>query len=263
MQVRNYCTIPFLGKWAMTHALVAQILEQGDTTAIFLCDNALDPSDEYPWDRSPRVMTYACPGWNIHRMWNFGILQACKYEFDVEISEHGADDPWPIPVVCNVGVFNNDLELVSPHYVGVLGEALRSDGSLAMVSGTEMDVVPPHLPYYYAHFESGVQGNSMMVKAELPFRFDERFEWWYGDNDFGAQCENAGYALAVVVGARHIHLGGGSATTNDLPPESLAKYHEGTMRDRERFHKKWPQIPVMTGALPRELLFKVEKYENH
>ena len=238
MQVRNYVVIPFLGKYDMTANLVEQLLEQGDTTAIFLCDNGTTPEPLLPWGHSPRVLTFSCAKWNLHRMWNFGVTQACRYEFDVEISEHGTHDPWPIPVIANVAVLNNDLELVSDHYIGALGDALRADGSLALVSGTEDTFTDDLGPYHYAHFESGIQGNAMMLKAELPFRFDERFEWWYGDNDFAAQCENAGYALAVVHDARHVHLGGGSVTTKALPDAELAEYHLGT------------------GALPREYLFR-------
>ena len=259
MQVRNYVVVPFLGKVEMTSDLVHQILDQGDTTAVFLCDNGPEAAEHYPWNHTSRVVTFSCPGWNLHRMWNFGILQACRYEFDLEISEHGVNDPWPIPVVANVAVLNNDLELVSDHYIGALGEVLRSDESLAMVSGHDSSYENDHdhaQRYHYAHFESRFQGNSMMLRTELPFRFDERFEWWYGDNDMGAQCENAGYALAVVHDAQHIHLGGGSATVKELDDERLSSFEEGTVRDRERFYKKWPQVQAATGALPRELLFR-------
>jgi hypothetical protein len=246
--INNYVVIPFLEKLEMTAALVRQLIDQGDVTEFILLDNGPMPKSEYPWDvdEDAPIRTISCPEWNLHAMWNFGIEMATQTESKINYI-------FSAPVA-NVAVMNNDLEIVSDSYIAKLAEGLRSMENLAMVSGTHNDYESDDL-VMLAHFESGVQGNSMMVKTEVPFRFDERFEWWYGDNDFGAQCENGGYFLGLIPSARHIHLDGGSVTTNALSPERFAAYQEGTMRDRLRFHKKWPQIPVGVGALPRELLF--------
>lgn len=257
--VRNYVVIPFLGKLEMTANLVRQLLDQGEVTEFILLDNGPIPEQfDYPWDSwvsemEEPITTISCPEWNLHKMWNFGIDLAVEYEIDRSFN----DQPpfgFEFPVLVNVAVLNNDLEIVSDSYIGNLAAGLRSMKNLAMVSGTHHDYDFDDL-VAVAHFESGVQGNSMMLKGELPFRFDQRFEWWYGDNDFGAQCENGGYCLGVVPIAFHIHLDGGSVTTNALTPEKFSTYQEGTMRDRARFHKKWPQIAVGVGSLPRELLF--------
>ena len=227
--------IPFLGKWEMTNDLVGQV--DGHVDYMLMYDNDTESNSEtvYPWSGAPGVQSIPAPGWNLHTMWNDAMDRTFFAYY---------------PAPANIAILNNDLILDTPDYIEQLATTLRSADSLAMVGGT---------PYDWEDKENvlpalaGVthRGEAVMLKAELPFRFDDQFEWWRGDDDMVAQIEDAGYWVGIVPRARHTHIGGGGQTAQDnYGPEFDAR----VMRDTQRLYAKWPQMQPPNLYLPRETL---------
>ena len=82
----------------------------------------------------------------------------------------------------------------------------------------------------------GLAGFAFMVRGEVfdHLAFDERFSWWYGEDDFVAAITAAGGRAGVVGEARVEHVRGGSQTIR-YTPEVLAAIE----RDRRRMWAKW------------------------
>lgn len=245
MTLLNYVAIPFLGKLEMTNALVGQILEQDETKQIYLMDNGPYVSLQFPWSDIPNVKTYPCPRWNLHRMWNYGIHLAVSDAY----YNHGPTLETQQPV--NVGVFNNDLIIDTPNFISSLASALRSNPSIGMVAAT-VDTWNENAPQAIsATYATGLHGACVMVRGELPFRFDDRYEWYYGDSDFQAQIANAGYYNCVAPYAKYTHIDGGHVSLREVDRDD---FNQKVMRDEVRFYNKWPQIRRGEYWIPQEFL---------
>lgn len=137
-------------------------------------------------------------GWPLHRMWNDGLATAAA-------SQEGAEPH-------NVLVINDDVE-VGPTLCADLERALRSGDHLIAIPG-----------------QGEATGWCMMLRGEAGLRFDEQFEWWYGDTDLFKRCEgriiNVPHALAR-------HLDPMRSTLED--PERL----EQAKADEKRYADKW------------------------
>jgi hypothetical protein len=243
--IPTYVVIPFLGKIEMTNDLVKQILDgnkSGNVAEILLLDNG-DGSDLYPWAENRNVYTVLATGWNIHRMFNFGINRAVH---------HVAQDTFLVNTSVNVALMNNDLILKSDNYLDHLADRLRADPTLAMVGGTPHEYPTGTSDVLWTNNELGHRGESVMLRGELPFRFDERYEWWRGDDDLVAQMQNAGYWVGLVPGAVHDHIGGGGNTAS-----GMVDFTKKISRDTRRFYRKWPQIPTDSLSLPLETLMPI------
>lgn len=242
----NYVMIPFLDKVEMTENLVRQIAGQGETRRIYLMDNSPQPRQgPWPWSDLENVDTHFCPEWNLHRMWNFGIHLAMIDALNVIGTESET-----LPLV-NVGIFNNDLIIDTKNFISNLASALRSNPFIGMVAATvglHPQDAPRAIPATYA---TGLHGACVMVRAELPIRFDDRYEWYYGDSDFQAQIANAGYTNCVVPNAKYTHIDGGHVSLREVDRDDFAKK---VARDEFRFYRKWPQIPKGEYWIPEELL---------
>jgi hypothetical protein len=60
--------------------------------------------------------------------------------------------------------------------------------------------------------QGGMTGFCFMFKGELPIPFiDEKFSWWYGDDDFVKQVELAGFTQERVIGLPLYHVWGQSS----------------------------------------------------
>ena len=216
--IPNYVVIPFLGKLEMTEALVRQIVDQGEVEHIYLCDNSPTPTPtDWPWRdlHGSNVETFFCPEWNLHRMFNFGIHWATVDGYH----DFGPENETP-PII-NVGLFNNDITLDTPHFLSRLGAALRSDPAIGMVAATVQHHLPDAPQVIPATYATGLHGACVMVRAELPFRMDDRFKWYYGDSDFQAQLENAGYWLGLATNVRYTHIDGGHVSLREVDSDDF------------------------------------------
>ena len=139
-------------------------------------------------------------GWPLHRMWNDGLDRAAKH----------ADGPH------NVLIINDDVE-VAPDLVARLDAALRSG---------DYDMAVPG--------DGQMTGWCFMLRGEAGLRFDEQFEWWYGDTDLAKRCEGR---VIAAPDAHAKHLDPMRSTLED--PVRL----EQARADEKRFAEKWNLDP--------------------
>jgi GT2 family glycosyltransferase len=159
------------------------------------------------------------PDARIYALWNEG-LRAARAEAG------GAPH--------NVAVLNNDLE-VPRGFLGALAAGLRQadDHWIAYPNWEGYDVPPgTAMPVRLADRQH-LSGWAFMLRGEVGLAFDERFEWWYGDDDIQRQVEAAGGKVVCVGGVTCVHLEPGRSTA--ASPELQAR----AALDEERFIAKW------------------------
>lgn len=223
-------TVCFRGKLDMTWNLLRQLVEQGGCHVIYAFNNG--PSEaEYPWDDVDEIITIKAQDVNLNQMYNEG--------WELALINAGSD---PLAY----GTFNNDLELLSDDFIQNLVKGLYSHDTIAAISGTED--VGADRGVWPARCDYGFQGNTMLMKGDLPFRFDEAFRWHWSDIDWLAQAERAGYQGAVCDDAKFVHLGGGSQTVKEYA--EAVGYWQAIHEDKIRFYKKWPEIIEPSKNLP-------------
>jgi hypothetical protein len=83
-----------------------------------------------------------------------------------------------------------------------------------------------------------MSGWAFMLRGETGLRFDERFEWWYGDSDLERQVREAGKYTVCVGGCFARHLDPLRSTLDD--PERLAQAE----LDEKHFAEKWGLDPA-------------------
>ena len=227
----TYVVIPVKGNHEYTDALVRQLADQGGADGIYVYDNGSD-SDPWPGIDAGEVVIPAA-GLNIHEMWNAGIRKAI------------AENPR-----CNIAILNNDIE-IGTGFLAELAHGLRVRPDVAAVCGNydgrEMVEAVQQVKGIAAGREDGTggfAGFAFMVRGEIfaagcPM-FDERYEIWYGDNDFLLTLDAGSAVYGIVRDAKVRHIDGGSKTAGDgkgkrLTPELAA----AAERDRIRFEKKW------------------------
>ena len=149
-----------------------------------------------PGEEIPKVHNiWDLDDFNIHRWWNTGINFA---------EEHGAKF---------VAVLNDDVWI--------------ENGSLqAIVEGMEKTGADIGYP---EPCSSDICGYAWVLRMSSPVRPDERFRWWFGDNDLRNQARLNGGTVSVPSNIRHLH-----------PNETtVGAFFEATKRDGELFYEKW------------------------
>lgn len=184
-------------------------------TDVFVLDNGYDP---------PLPLAVDARDWPLHRMWNHGI----------ELAEKAARDnghkTW------NVAVLNDDLK-VERDLLGRLAWGLRSDENIwasypdhygAVSAGQVAQLTNPQMA------GQTMSGWCFMLRGEAGLRFDEQFQWWYGDSDLERQVREQGKFVVAVGGCQVEHL---------HPMESSAAKVEAIRDDEARFAAKWGMDP--------------------
>ena len=192
--VPTYAVIPSKNRRAMLTRLVDQLANQ--STAAIVYDNGYQP----PLEGIESGMVRSAHDWPLHKMWNAGLTDAEK----IAKSPH------------NVLIINDDVE-VAPDLVARLDAALRSG---------DYDMAVPG--------DGQMTGWCFMLRGEAGLRFDEQFEWWYGDTDMAKRCEGR---VIAVPDAHAKHLDPMRSTLED--PVRLAQ----ARADEERFAAKWDLDP--------------------
>jgi hypothetical protein len=230
--MQTFVCVPFRARFDLTVPLVETLSEQDEFDHFFLYNNG--PSeDHYPWAKIPKVSTVEAEDQNLHHIYNQAIETA-----------------WLAgrKVPSNLAIFNNDIIIKSDHFLSRLATALRSQAFYAAVSGVETSRATMLGDVHRARCEDGFQGNTLMLKTELPQRFHESYEWHFGETDLAAQWESAGYRLGVNETAIFEHIGGGSQSVRDFAEK--IDYWDGIGRDRDRFYERWPQIKSPSKCVP-------------
>lgn len=162
---------------------------------------------------------------SISRWWNEGLDA---------VSEHQ-----PRGSRWDVAVLNDDLE-VPFGTLERLAWSMRAEGCAAAfpdvhgrLSRATVSVLHRSVPH---DLYLRMTGYCFVVAGELEMRFDERFSWWYGDDDFEWRAAELGGVMCVG-GSTVRHLHPNESTVGD--PE-LARQAE---RDRAAFVEKWGVPP--------------------
>lgn len=202
------------------HDMTYRLLSQLDENAhVLLYDNGSDP----PFDAIDAT------GWPLHRMWNAGLDEAAK-----TAAEIGADR-W------NVAILNNDLE-VPPGFLAQLEGGIRASDdnwiSYPNYHGVEIPVGQAVATKGEGGDGRTLSGWAFMIRGESGLRFDEQFQWWYGDSDIQRQAEAAGKNVVCVGGCFCTHLEPNRSTQSS--PERIAQ----AVADEAAFAKKWGVDPA-------------------
>jgi GT2 family glycosyltransferase len=228
--IPNIVVIPMKDRLDLTMALVDQLAEQGEATAVLIYDNgsSQETLDQLKaWQRPTglgQLAVFDASGQNIHQMWNRGLSMAAA-----------GGQP------CNVAVLNNDIK-IGPNFLSGLARALRYDELAAVVSpnyddrdpgGADCQVVRDICAGRYDG-TGGIAGFAFMLKGEGGYRFPEELNWWYGDNDMMCAAAAAGMHGLIALGVTCEHIGGGSQTAGDWSQHSAQ-----LEADRLWFVSKW------------------------
>lgn len=160
---------------------------------------------------------------HLYHMWNIGFDACEKMAHDANV------------LLWNVSVFNDDVVLPDDWFTAV-GHALRSHHSAVIACGSTSNYVGRPI------FKTTPDGNFMtrmtpwafMMRGESRLRADERFHWWYGDNDFEWQACQSGGVLVIP----------GYVTANTLANSTtVGVLAEQAGRDGEAFVAKWGRSP--------------------
>lgn len=134
---------------------------------------------------------------NIHKWWNQGIDFAEKNGAKV------------------VAVLNDDV-FIAP-------------GSLQKIA---KEVLEQDVPLGFPHPHSGrLAGYCWILNLKYKIRPDNKFKWWYGDNDLQMQAQEISRYIYVSADVRHLE--GGKLT------DMSKKLKKLTERDGAYFEKKW------------------------
>lgn len=176
------------------------------------------------YDSCPVPFTEA-HGWPLHRMWNDGLDQAEKM---------AQGEPH------NVLIVNDDV-LVDTDLASRLAWGMRSDDSIDIAYPDHHGKVEDNRVAQLSNPDMAGQtlsGWCFMVRGEAGLRFDEQFEWWYGDSDIEKQVRANGRHVVAVGGCHVEHLDPMRSTMEN--PERLAQ----AKADEARFAEKWGLDPA-------------------
>lgn len=221
----TFVVIAAKNRHEMTYNLLGQLDENAE---VMLYDNGSDPPLILE-DDSPLSFVVDAEGWPLHRMWNHALDAIEK------VVVGGGLDKW------NVAILNNDLE-VPPGFLARLEGGLRAndDNWISYPNWHGADI--PDRASVATKGSSGdgrsLSGWAFMVRGESGLRFDEQFEWWYGDADIQKQTEAAGKHVVCVGGCYCNHLHPNESTQSD--PERIAQ----AIGDEARFAAKWDLDPA-------------------
>ena len=206
-RIPTYVVIAVKDRHEMTERLLSQL---DDADEVFVFDNG---------SRQPFPGSVLRPDSTVYALWNEGLRAA-------RTAVAGAPH--------NVAVLNNDLE-VPPGFLTDLARGLRhTDDTWIAYPNWEALAIPAGVaqPVTLAA-KQHLSGWAFMLRGEAGLAFDERFEWWYGDDDIQRQVEAAGRRVVCVGGVTCRHLEAGQSTA--ASPELRAKADA----DRQRFIRKW------------------------
>ena len=161
---------------------------------------------------------------NIQRWWARGIAEAEK---------RGAT---------TVAVVNDDISL-TPQTLGTLSDALHRTGA-AIASPSRPPFKNglhkrPLVPY-----EPRLWGSLWVLRLDSGLRPDERYVWWYGDNDLDIRARRRhGGVVLENVEYEHLHPGEGTAKSPELQAQSD--------RDAQRFETQHARLLRTSRLLTR------------
>jgi hypothetical protein len=168
---------------------------------------------------------------HIYRMWNMGLSWAERQSTPPGwqgVAEHIKPHA--------VAVLNDDLE-VPPDFAAKMVACLRStDATIAFPNQGPGIVNQFPGAGMHGQAQKRITGYCFVVNGLHGIRCDERFQWWYGDDDLDWTARrdfNGTWEVDVTV--KHLYP---SKSTNENP-----ELIEKASADRELFVQKWGKAP--------------------
>jgi GT2 family glycosyltransferase len=204
------------------HRELADLLEDLDQARAVVVDNGSDPPVRA--GVAEVVRDNEQPP-NLSRLWNLGLDAAARHV--------------PPDTAYEVAVLNDDLRIPAGT-LDTLADAMRCRGGAAafpdqhgLLRAGDVDVLRKAEPHNLFH---RMTGYCFLLAGELGLRADERFRWWYGDDDLEWRAALAGGVVRVGGAAvNHLHPNGSTASSPELSAQAGL--------DRAAFVAKWGRPP--------------------
>lgn len=226
--------IPSIGGSPYLVELLHVLLCEDEVTKIYLYDNSPEAATGYsPLMESLKgdavirqavkfediIVEFNHPE-SIYGSWNRGILEARRADQNVAILN---DDIIlrPGALTAAESVMTTDIGLIGLNYFDPYVEISKT-AEIKEVHGT--------------YRTTGFGGFAFILPPDAPF-VDERFQWWYGDDDLAERVKQKGGRLVVALGAPVFHPS--PSITGNQHPWTVSAAGEDTVLFREL----WPTAP--------------------
>jgi hypothetical protein len=210
----------------MIENLVEQITRINDVnlSKIIVLDNGAHRNTIDRLSQNPIVEIVSCISLGIYTMWNIGIKKCleenpdqiiCIFNDDIVIDEK---PNWFNDLF--IPFSEEDVWATCANYSDFVGEKYYIE-----VSGTFKD-------NGFGGFCFAVTSNA--YKSGLPF-FDEKYNWWYGDDDFVHSIHHMNKKVTLSTEARINHINGGSQSVVQYSDD----FNRRVEKDRIYYMDKW------------------------
>jgi GT2 family glycosyltransferase len=190
---------------------------------VMVIDNASDPHYLGCPDVSHVVRDEEQPP-NLSRLWNIGG------DWSAYRARENDTTRWDTLIV-------NDDFIAGPRFVERLQNALRADHAVVASPYAFGVGGPERVDVYEAigtlrSLDTRMAGFAFMIRGESGLRLDERFRWYFGDDDVAQQaCASGGRVVVHGLSWEHRHP--------DRQTHANPLLVEQTHRDRNSFVAKW------------------------
>ena len=219
--------VPTIGKNEMILSLLRQIslIDDDIVKHVYIYDNGMPiHTRDACLDLGAEVIESY--GEKIYSMWNKGVLKSSLDE-DIEY-------------VC---IFNDDLHLFAqPNWFKLLVSPLVNDDVWATCANYNPEIHNEPLEYKSVigtFKDNGFAGFCFCVSKKAYMNglhlFDERYNWWFGDDDFVHSIHQKGKKTTISMNAHMLHIYGGSQTVVQYTPE----FNQMVEEDRILYYSKW------------------------
>ena len=164
---------------------------------------------------------------NIQKWWNAGL------DYIKSSAEFKKIDKY------HVAILNSDL-IIERSDLDLLQDALTVSGTVVSHQdhSNELELGEFRVKHRRGDtpFRYKLTGYCFVVDGSLDLRFDERFRWWYGEDDFEWRAREMGGVVRV----------GGPTITNLDQDGAIKNDHslrQQVFADREEFISKWGTVP--------------------
>lgn len=190
--------------------LIEQLIDEG--VWVTVVDNKGTFNTDALNDRAMYSQTFG----NVHQAWNSGINLAEVFGADwcCVLNDDIVLDPGAPALAAHILRARPDVWIAGFDYEG------HEDFKLRDATGSFR--------------EHGIGGFAYMIRPNVGLRYDERFNWWGGDDDLVWSCLAAGGKAVVVEGANVSHPAGGNTSGRHYP-----ELMEGVGTDRALLIEKW------------------------
>lgn len=163
-----------------------------------------------------RWLKYDMP--NLSYLWNIGILAARSWR---------DDDQWRVAVL-------NDDAIAHYNWFEACEDAMEETGAALACSRADIYETVLQTRAVPVPLNARLSGWAFLMRGELELAADERFGWWYGDDDLDWQARTLGGT--VVIPGFPVDNTKANSTTHGVLAEQAGK-------DRAAFIEKWGVAP--------------------